>query len=325
MRDRNCDTTRGLAHPARRTGLAGVCAVFVLAGCGGGGADRAPKPGREVQIGVSILTRSHPFYNEIEAGLVEAATQRGYHLDIQAGEFDDSRQKDQVRGFIARKVDAIVLSACDSNAIGPAVEAANRAGIPVFTTDIAVLAPGARVVSHVASDNVAGGRLAAEALVQALGDKGSVAIIDHPEVESVMQRVRGFEEEVARHPKMKIVGKLSGGGTRDGAFRTTREMLRLHPNLVGIFAINDDSALGAAAALKALGTKAPVAVVGFDAMPEAREAIAKGTLYGDVVQQPREIARKTIADVAAHLSGQPVASVTLVACKLFTRADAGSR
>ncbi len=274
-------------------------------------------------IGVSLLTRTHPFYQDLEAGLREAAGRHGYELTIQAGEFDVARQKDQIENFIVSHVAAIVLAPCDSKSIGTTVEAANRAGIPVFTADIAVLAEGVRVVSHIASDNVAGGRLAADALARALGSRGRVAIIDHPEVESVIQRVKGFEERLAAaYPEMKVVAKLSGRGTKDIAFRTAEDILQAHPDLDGIFGINDDSALGALAAVEKADRLGRVTIVGFDAIPEARAAIAAGTIYADVVQQPHEIGSRTIDAVAAYLAGQPVDPVTLIACQLFTRADA---
>jgi ribose transport system substrate-binding protein len=273
-------------------------------------------------IGVSLLTRTHPFYQDLEAGLADSAARHGYDLKVQAGEFDVARQKDQIESFIVSRVAAIVLAPCDSKSIGTSIQAANRAGIPVFTADIAVLAEGVQVVSHVASDNVAGGRLAADALAKALGGRGAVAIIDHPEVESVIQRVRGFEEQLAAYPGMKVVAKLSGHGVKDMAFRTAEDVLQSHGDLDGIFGINDDSALGALAAVEKAGRAGRVTIVGFDAIPEARAAIAAGKIYADVIQQPREIGARTVDAVAAYLAGEKVAPVTLIACQLFTREDA---
>jgi ribose transport system substrate-binding protein len=274
-----------------------------------------------VRIGVSLLTRTHPFYQELEAGLRAAASALGYEVNVQAGEFDVARQKDQIENFIVDRVTAIVVCPCDSKSIGTSVQAANRAGIPVFTADIAVLAEGAAVVSHTASDNVAGGRLAAEALARALGGHGSVAIIDHPEVESVIERVHGFEQELATRPDMQLVAKLSGHGTKEAAFRTAEDILQAHPDLDGIFAINDDSALGALAAVEKAGRLGRVMIVGFDAVPEARRAIAEGKIYADVVQLPRTIGEETIKAIAAYLAGERVPPVHLIACQLCTKAD----
>jgi len=221
-----------------------------------------------------------------------------------------------------RKVAAIVVCPCDSRSIGTSIEAANEAGIPVFTADIAVLAEGAKVVCHVASDNVEGGRLAARALLRALDAHGSVAIIDHPEVESVIQRVRGFEEELAKQGGLRVVAKLSGRGVKDGAMRTTEDILQAHRDLAGIFAINDDSALGALAAVEKAGREGRIAIVGFDAVPEARAAIREGRIYADVVQQPRSIGFQTIGAIADYLAGKPVPPRVLIPCALYTQDDA---
>lgn len=300
---------------------AAVASVLVL-GCGKSGPEPSSQAKKDFTIGVSLLTRTHPFYQELEAGLTDAAAAAGYTLVVTAGEFDVARQKDQLGEFIVRKVDAIIVAPCDSKSIGTAVKAANDAGIPVFTADIACLAEGVRIVSHVASDNVAGGALAAQALAQALGGRGNVAIIDHPEVESVIQRVRGFEEELAKHPGMRIVAKLSGRGMKDQAMKTTEDILQAHPDLNGIFGINDDSALGALAAIEKAGKLGSVRVVGFDAVPEARAAIQAGKIVADVIQQPRVIGQKTIEAIRAYISGAAVAPQVLVPCDLFTAASA---
>ena len=293
--------------------------TLALAGCGGN--SDSPQP-PTATIGVSLLTRTHPFYQDLEAGLRAAAKEHGYHLLIQSGEFDVARQKDQLENFLVRKVDAIILCPCDSRSIGTSVQAANTAGIPVFTADIAVLAENAEVICHTASDNVAGGRLAAQAVATAIGNAGEVAIIDHPEVESVIQRVSGFEEELATHPDITIVAKLPGRGTKDLAFRTAEDILQAHPGLDAIFGINDDSALGALAAVEKAGKLGQVVIVGFDAVPEARAAINAGKIHADVIQQPEKIGRATIAAVAKYLSGQTVPPEQLIPCDLYTGNDA---
>lgn len=273
-------------------------------------------------IGVSLLTRTHPFYQDLERGLNEAAGEAGYRLIVTAGEFDVARQKDQLNEFIVRKVDAIIVAPCDSKSIGTAIKSANDAGIPVFTADIACLAEGVKVVSHVASDNIAGGALAATAIADALGGSGTVAIIDHPEVESVIQRVRGFEDEIAKHPGIRIVAKVSGHGMKDQAFRAAEDIIQAHPDLDAIFGINDDSALGALAAAEKAGKADRLKIVGFDAVPEARKAIKDGKIYADVIQQPTLIGHKTIEAVKAYMAGTPVPSAILVPCDLYSRNSA---
>ncbi len=301
-----------------------LAACVLLGGCGGGEKKSKPAPARSgAIIGVSLLTRTHPFYQDLEQGLRDAAAERGYEVLVQAGEFDVARQKDQLAEFLVRKVDAIIVCPCDSRSIGTSIAAANAAGVPVFTADIAVLAEGVTVACHVASDNVAGGRLAADAVAAALGGRGAVAIIDHPEVESVIQRVAGFEAQLAeKHPEVKVVAKLTGRGMKDAAFRTAEDILQAHPGVNAIFGINDDSALGALAAVEKAGKAGQVVIVGFDAVPEARQAIAAGKIHADVVQQPKEIGRRTIAVLADYLAGGQVPPQVLIPCDLFTREDA---
>lgn len=298
--------------------LLAVLALGFLGGCGG--PSDAPAPDKVV-VGVSLLTRTHPFYQDLEKGLKEAAQAQGWELVVQAGEFDVARQKEQVEAFLVQKVDAIVISPCDSKSIGTSIQAANAAGIPVFTADIAVLAEGVQVVCHTASDNVAGGRLAAQAVAEALGGQGEVAVIDHPEVESVIQRVAGFREELAKHPGLTLVSVLSGHGTKDMAFRTAEDLLQAHPGLDAIFGINDDSALGAVAAVEKAGRQGKVRIVGFDAVPEARQAITQGKIVADVVQQPLEIGRRTVEAVASYLKGEQVPPRVLIPCALYTGQD----
>jgi ribose transport system substrate-binding protein len=306
--------------------IAAALLLTLLSGCGNSNksdtSKAAPAATSGVKIGVSLLTRTHPFYQELEAGLKEAADSNGYQLLVTAGEFDVAKQKDQLQDFIIQKVNAIIVSPCDSRSIGTAIKAANDAGIPVFTADIACLADNAKIVTHVASDNVAGGKLAADALIKALDGEGEVAIIDHPEVESVIQRVKGFEDEIATAPGIHVVARLSGHGVKDQAFRTAEDILQAHPNLRGFFGINDDSALGALAAVEKAGKQGKVTIVGFDAVPEAREAIKAGKIYADVIQKPHEIGVKTIEAVKTYMSGGQLPPSILIPCGLFTRADA---
>jgi ribose transport system substrate-binding protein len=258
---------------------------------------------KEYVVGVTLLTRD-VFYQELEKGMQEEAKGRGIKLRIQSAEKDLNLQATQVENFVVQRVDALVICPVDSAGIGTAIEKANKAGIPVFTADIR--AQEARVISHIASDNRQGGRLAGEYLTKLLGGEGEVAIIDHPEVTSVQERVAGFKEATARHPGIKIVDEPSAGGDRDRAMIIMQNLLLAHPKLRGIFAINDNTALGAMAALEAAGRQ-DVFIVGYDATPEAKQAIRKGgPLKADVIQYPTTIGRVTIQTVASLLEGVTV-------------------
>ena len=213
----------------------------------------AEKP--KAVIGISVLTLANPFFKDLADAMTAEAKAHGMVTIVTSGEFDAAKQQNQVADFIVRKVDAIVLCPCDSKAVGTTLVQANKAGIPVFTADIASLAKEGKVVGHVATDNFGGGKLAAVALIEALGGKGKVAILDHPEAESVILRTRGFNEELARQKREKgvtieVVATLPGGAAKDRSMKATEDLLQAHPDLNGIFAINDPSALGAVAALE---------------------------------------------------------------------------
>ncbi len=273
-----------------------IAATMLLAAC-------ARKPARKV-VGVSLLTKEHVFYRDLEKGLRSAAELQGLDLIINSGDWDLAKHQAQIENYIVQKVDAIIVCPCDSKGIGPALQKANAAGIPVFTADIR--AEGGKIVSQIASDNIAGGRVAAEYMAKILNGAGDVAIIDQPTIQSTIERVRGFTEEIAKHPGIKIVARPSGDGVRDRAMKAAEDLLQGYPGLSGIFAINDDSALGALAAVEAAGRKG-ISIIGFDAIPEARQAILRGSaLKADVVQYPLEIGRITIETIAKFLAGQQV-------------------
>ncbi len=280
-------------------------------------------------IGLSVLTLTNPFFKVIADTMQAEAARHGYEVQVVSGEFDVNRQANQVKDFIVRRVSAIVLTPCDSKAIGPAIREANEAGIPVFTADIKCLAPEAKVVSHIATDNYQGGRLAAQAMIEALGEAGGkVVILDFPVVESCILRVKGFEDVIREHNRgrtrgrVQIVAKLPGGGVKDQGFKAAEDALQAHPDLAGIFAINDPSALGARAALEKAGRADQVRLIGFDGQPEGKQAIRDGKIYADPIQFPDRIGRETVRAILRHLEGEQVPPEILIPTALYRRADA---
>lgn len=253
-------------------------------------------------IGVSLLTREHDFYQQLEKGLQDAAAKHGYKLIITTGDFDLAKQQSEIDNFLVQHVDAILVCPTDTKGIAPAIEKANAANIPVFTADIG--AEGGKVVSHIASDNVAGGRLAADYLAKLLGGKGDVGIVSQPELQSVIDRESGFREAIAKYPGIHIVSTINGAGVRDRSLKAADDMFQAHPKLDGVFAINDETALGVLASATSHNMQ-KLSIVGYDAAPEALKAIAAGTaLKADVAQQPREIGIRTIEAIADHFAGK---------------------
>ena len=275
-------------------------------------------------VGVSIQNREAQFYQDMENGMKTAANKYGYTLKVVDASRDNAKQQSQVEDFISQKVDAIVLTPYDSQAIGSAIVEANKAKIPVFTADIASTAKDGVVISHIASDNVQGGAQAGKLMCAALPNKaGAIAIIDEPEVTSVQDRVKGFKAAIAQNcPGAKIVADIGAGGERAKASSTMEDLLQSHKDLKGVFGINDDSALGAAKAIQAAGQTGKIVVIGYDATPEAQTAIKNGQMYGDAIQHPDQIGSITVETIHDYFSGKTPEKKIAVDVGQFTKASA---
>jgi ribose transport system substrate-binding protein len=318
----------------KRTTWAAVALIAAcVVGCGGGDSgdqkDATPASASKGTIGVSVLTMTNPFFKTIADTITQEAAAHGYGTAITSGEFDVAKQQNQVKDFIVAGCSAIVLCPCDSRSIGPAIAEANAAGIPVFTADIACLADGVDVVSHIASDNLGGGREAANAMIEALGEGGGeVVVLDFKQAESCILRVQGFKEVIETHnaehadAAITIVSELPGDGKKDQGFKCTEDALQAHPNVAGIFAINDPSALGARAALEKAGKADDVVIVGFDGQLDGKQAILEGKIYADPIQFPDRIASMTVDSIVRYFAGDEVATQQLIPCELYRQADA---
>jgi ribose transport system substrate-binding protein len=290
------------------------------------------KPSQSVgkkTIGLSVLTMTNPFFKVIADSVTEEAKKNGYETVVVSGEFDVAKQQNQVKDFIVQKVAAIVLTPCDSKSIGPAIKEANEAGIPVFTADIASLSPDAKVVSHIATDNLGGGREAGKAMIEALGESGGkIVILDFNVVESCQMRVKGFREVIEAYNakrakgKIDIAASLPGQGLKDQGYKAAEDALQAHPDMVGIFAINDPSALGARAALEKAGKADQVKIIAFDGQPEGKQAIKEGKIYADPIQFPDKIGAETVRAILKHFAGEKTEPQILIPTALYRKADA---
>jgi ribose transport system substrate-binding protein len=311
--------------------ITAAAGAALLAACSGGGGSQSSQtsasgspaaagPGAKT-IGVSIQDLEAQFYQQMEAGMQAEAKKYNYRLIFVDANRDSAKQQSQVEDFISKRVDAIVLTPYDSQAIGSAIIEANNAKIPVFTADIANASGRGKVVAHIASNNVQGGEMAASLMCKAVGNSGSIAILDEPEVTSVQERVKGFKMGIAQKcPNVKIVADVDSGGTRDKANSDMSDILQAHKDLKGVFGINDDSALGAVTAIRA-GGGSNIAVVGYDATTEARTAIGNGQMYGDAIQYPDKIGALTIDAIHDYFTGKKVPARVEVPVGTFTKAN----
>ncbi len=282
---------------------------------------------RRPVIGVSLLTLTNPFFKELGNAVQAEAEKHGYDVLLVAGDFDPAKQQNQINDFLVKKVAAILLCPTDSKAIGAALAQVNEAGIPVFTADIACTAEGVAIVSHIATDNYMAGRLAAQAMIEALRGSGKVGMVEHPEVESALMRTRGFEDELEEqreknNVKLEIVAKLPGLGSKDQSFKAAEDMLQAHQDLQGIFAVNDPSALGVVAAIEKAGKAGTIKIVAVDGQPEGRQAIKEGKIYADVMQHPEVIGKMAMATIVKYMAGEKVEPQVLIETNIYRQQDA---
>ena len=216
------------------------------------------------KIGMTCMDLTNPFFKLIGNVMQEEAKKYGYELVALSGNVDPARQNNQLSDFVAQGYDAIFLNPVDSKSAGEGVKKAYAAGIPVFTFDVQVTDEEAnkRVSSHIGSDNYQGGRLAGESMIKITGDRGKIAVLSFPEVTSCILRVDGFRDLLnERNSGLQIVTELTGKGNRNDGYSVTTDILQVHPDIIGIFAINDPSALGAYAAVQKAGKLDQITVV----------------------------------------------------------------
>lgn len=253
-------------------------------------------------VTLALSTQTNPFFVELRDGAQEKADELGIKLDIQDAGDDASTQTNQLKNAETNGAGVVIVNPVDSDAVGTAVQSLNSAGIPVIAVDRS--ATTGEVSSFVASDNVAGGKQAADALAKAIGEEGEILVLQGIAGSSASRdRGQGFKEGIAAYPNIKVVGEQTAKFDRTEGLNVTTNLLQAHPNVKAIFAENDEMALGA---IEALGAKAgkDVKVFGFDGTADGLAAIKEGTLTGSIAQQPDELGAKAVEQAKALLDGQ---------------------
>ncbi|MFZ4283095.1 substrate-binding domain-containing protein [Streptomyces rhizosphaericola] len=269
------------------------------------------------KVGMSLSTLNNPFFVQMKEGAQAEAEKAGIDLTVTDAQNDASQQANQLQNFTSSGVSSIIVNPVDSDAVGPGVRSANQADIPVIAADRGVNK--ADTATLVASDNVAGGKLAADALADRLGGKGSIVILQGTAGTSASrERGAGFAEGLKAHPGIKVVAKQPADFDRTKGLDVMTNLIQSHPDITGVFAENDEMALGA---VKALGGKAgkSVSVVGFDGTPDGLKAVEAGTLYASVAQQPSELGRIAVRNAVKAAKGDTVEKTVKVPVKVVTR------
>ena len=254
--------------------------VTVFMYCGREKSDR-------LQILVSPKGLTHNFWLTVKAGADSAA--REFDVDViwkgPAVETDIAGQISIIEDYINKQVDAIVMAACDTKALIPPVEAADRAGIPVITIDSGLDSD--VPLSFIATDNVYGAQKAADILAELIGEEGNVACFPFiPGAATSIWREEGFIEGLKKYPDINLAAVQYCHSDVATAMTITENILTAHPDLKGIFAANEACAIGAAQALRSRNVQGKVKLVAFDAFPNEIESLKTGVIQALIVQRP---------------------------------------
>ena len=273
-------------------------------------------------VAVTVGDLSNPFFVLMGRGAETEAKKIGgedVRVTLVSSGYDLNQQFNQMENFIASDTDVIILNAGDSKGIAPAVEKAKKAGIAVIAVDTGA---GGGVDATITSNNVQAGQVSCQYIADRIKGKGNVVIINGPPVNSVIERVSGCEEVLAKYPDIKVLSKdQNAEGSRDGGLRVMSDLLTSFPKIDAVFAINDPSGVGAELAARQ-AKRSEFFIVGVDGAPEAKEAIEdKDSLFvATAAQDPLGMTKKAVQVGNDILHGKkPANPDILIPVNLITR------
>ncbi|MFF0094401.1 substrate-binding domain-containing protein [Streptomyces canus] len=305
----------GKGRQAATYGLAAVVTVAIVGATSflHNGSPSTANP----KVGLSLSTLNNPFFVQIRSGAQAEAKKLGVDLTVTDAQNDASQQANQLQNFTSSSLGAIIVNPVDSDAASNSVKAADQAQIPVIAVDRGVNK--ASVDALVASDNVAGGELAAKTIGEKLGGKGRIVILQgQAGTSAARERAAGFARGLKAYPGIQVVAQQPADFDRTKGLDVMSNLLQAHPDVQGVIAANDEMALGA---IKALGSKAgtSVSVVGFDGTPDGLNAVKDGTLYASVAQQPSQLGKIAVDNALKALEGKKVEQTIKVPVKVVTK------
>lgn len=296
--------------------------TLLLAACGGEADDQAQEPadgttqeageqadgGQEYDITLVPGVIGDEFYVSMECGALEAAEELGVNLEVQGAEsFDPTLQTPVLEAVIASQPDAILIAPTDTTAMQAPIQQAVDAGITVVLVDTTLDDPSI-AASAIASDNMEGGRMAADALAEQIDEEGVVMVINvNPGISTTDQRQQGFEEAIAEYENIEYLGTEFSENEPARAAEIVAATLAAEPDLNGIFGTNLFSAEGSATGVRNAGPEGEdIRIVGFDAGPAQIDQLEEGQVQALIVQKPLEIGRMGVEQAVAALNGDQV-------------------
>ena len=294
-----------------------LCMVLGLAGCNAitidGEGEAAENTGNG-SIGLSVSTLNNPFFVSLAEGAEEAAEKNGVKLAVADAGDDSAKQQSDIEDLISRNVSVLIVNPVDSDAVAPAVQNAISQGIKVISVDRVVT--GVDVDCQIASDNVAGAKMATEYLVELIGEGAKVAELQGvPGASATIDRGAGFHE--AADAALNVVASQSANFDRAEGMTVMENVLQSDSAILGVFAHNDEMALGALQAIAATGKD--IKVVGFDATDDAVREVEAGRMAATVAQKPELMGETAIETAMKLIDGEEVEKSLPVAVELITK------
>lgn len=282
----------------------------------GGSASTASQSGALANkgIGLSVSTLNNPFFVTLSNGAKDEADKLGVSLAVVDAGNDSAKQSNDIEDLISKNIGVLIVNPVDSDAVAPAVQDAKSKGIKVISVDRVV--NGVDVDCKIASDNVMGAKLATQYLISVIGKNAKVAQLEGtPGASATVDRGQGFQE--AANGNLDVVASQTANFDRATGLNVTENILQAHSDLQGIFAQNDEMALGAIEAVAAANKN--IVIVGFDATDDGQNAVKEGKMAATVAQKPDLMGATAIDNAQKLIQGESIPASIPVEVSLITK------
>ncbi|MDM0976762.1 ribose ABC transporter substrate-binding protein RbsB [Clostridium perfringens] len=300
-------------HINKKIFSVGLMLMMLMTSFIGCGRDNKPK------IGMVLSTLNNPFFVNMKDGAEKEAKKLGYDLVVLDSQNDPAKERANVEDLVQLGVIALLINPTDSDAVVKTVEVANKSNIPVITLDRQ--ANGGKITSHIASDNIKGGEMAAEYVLDKFKDeKGPINVVEIqgiPGASATRDRGEGFHNIMDKNDKFNFISIQAADFDRQKGLQVMENIIQANPNIQVVFAHNDEMALGAVKAIKASGINA--LVIGFDGNDDAKDSIDANEMTATIAQQPDLIGALGVELANKIYNGESIKDKIAADLKVYTK------
>ena len=300
-------------HINKKIFSVGLMLMMLMTSFIGCGRDNKPK------IGMVLSTLNNPFFVNMKDGAEKEAEKLGYDLVVLDSQNDPAKERANVEDLVQLGVIALLINPTDSDAVVKTVEVANKSNIPVITLDRQ--ANGGKITSHIASDNIKGGEMAAEYVLDKFKDeKGPINVVEIqgiPGASATRDRGEGFHNIMDKNDKFNFISIQAADFDRQKGLQVMENIIQANPNIQVVFAHNDEMALGAVKAIKASGINA--LVIGFDGNDDAKDSIDANEMTATIAEQPDLIGALGVELANKIYNGESIKDKIAADLKVYTK------